>query len=62
MQFFSTYRGFDLLRFSSYQGFRKKIRLKEFLKCMYVLKFLSSNWQSVPALDIAGPWKLAFRI
>jgi hypothetical protein len=61
MQCFSTYRGFDLLRFSSYQGFRKKIRLKEFLKCMYVLKFLSSNWQSVP-VGIAGPWKLALRI
>jgi hypothetical protein len=62
MQFFWTYRGFDLLRFSSYQGFKKKIRLKEFLKCMYVLKFLSSNCQSVLALGIAGLWALAFRI
>lgn len=30
---------FDLLRFSSYQGFRKIIRLKEFLK--YIIVFIN---------------------
>lgn len=33
IQFYRLIEVFDLLRVSSYHGFRKKIRLKEFLKC-----------------------------
>jgi hypothetical protein len=48
MQFFS------LIEVSTYYGFRKKIRLKEFLKFMNVLKFLSSIKYNIKKYDYVG--------
>jgi len=36
MQFFRLIEVLDLLKFSSYQGLKKKFLLKKFLKCMEV--------------------------